>query len=1007
MLVFRFVSEIRGIPTGRQLGCVAGLLTLALGAYAADGEVEVKPNRRMAIIDTPHIHALVPAESAELLRLKVLQAEAIYVHLAANAGYTITGPLTLWISDDKDTHNGFSTVVSLPLVEIELAPSLPRSGIFDGNDEFVRTITHELTHHITNDRTYGFVHYTDMIFGRVFPTDYLSLITAYLTVPPHVTMPTFWHEGLAQWAETAYADPASPWAGRGRDSMTHLVWRLDAEANAIPEVQDWRDTYTRWPYGNRVYLYGLAYTRWLDAALGDRASLWRISDEQAHQWAFVFDSGTMDLTGLTHADLIHHARADLLTEQQAQLKIIHEVHTTELQRLTPEDDLVAAPGWLPDGSLLTAFTDPWGVDRLAIIDKDGHKDTTGAEAVSRGEVRTLPDGTAIYAEEIGVLGDRWARSRVIIRAKNGSLNVLDDERLLQPDIRGSAPLYHVAALRLLPGGRHDIVLGTPHLRSLSAPIWEWKTFSTENRAWSPTFRPGHDELTWVETDAAGSRLMLAPLADPTQRTVLATVRGRIMHPSWTADGESVFLCADHTGVPNAYRLDFAHPETLIPVTNVTGAVTACVPSPDGKELALVAFDRHGPFLARIPNTPAAFPATVPSIELHWPAPVTRLRTPTRISGEAQSPTPVPALDPAAPVPEISRYWGLKEMRFLFWSPTTLVTPQGGIGVEAMAADPLNTNQLQVAAGVGDEYGVAVGYANYTWAPYLIGLSVAAWRSEVTYYDEVTTANLDTYNYTETEGTVEARAGYQLLGRQRRIRANVALGTTKYAAVSESTAQYAGQTVISTAPFEGDERYVEYSLGYADTAFYPTSYTKEDGPSLIASYRNSGMGGDLYRKVLAAAGSYTWSIFPTLGHQVVVGGEVGWSNPEEATTLQGVFSIGGKGNPFASPAYPERIVSGYYLLGYSTAYRLPVYRPFDNYGTTPFGFRQIVLEGWYDGSMVSTDEIHGNGDWYRAVGATLYADWQIWALNTDPGIGVGQQLDGNKDTVVFVQLGYRW
>ncbi len=988
-------------------GLSAALLALASGAYAADGEASIKPGRRMAVIDTAHIHALVPAESAERLRVKVLQAERLYVHLAADAGYIIREPLTLWISDDVDTHNGFSTVVPLPLVEVELSPSLPRSGIFDGSDEFVRTVTHELTHHITNDRVYGFPHYTDMIFGRVFPTDYLSLITAYFTVPPHATMPSFWHEGLAQWAETAYADPTSAWAGRGRDSLTHLVWRLDAEADAIPAVSDWRETYTRWPYGNRVYLYGVAYTRWLDAAFSDRASLWRISDQQAHQWAFMFDRGPMGLIGLTHADLLAQARADLLDEQRKQLAILTQVPTTALTRLTEVDDLVAAPAWLADGSLLTAFTDPWGVARLAVIGADGSKRTTGAEATSRGEVRSLPDGTAIYAEELGINGDRWSRSRAIIRSPDGSLEVLDGERLLQPDLRGTAPLLNAVAVRLLPGGRQEIALGTPSIGSFSSRTWTWTTFPTQDRAWSPTFRPGHEELTWIETDATGSRLLLAPLADPTQRTVLATVHGRILHPSWTVDGTSLFICADHTGVPNAYRIDAAMPGVLVPVTNVTGAVIACVPKPDGTELALVAFDRHGPFLARLANDPASFPASVPSITLAWPAPILRQHAPTPITGDAHPPTPVPPADPAVALPEVESYWGLKELQFLFWSPTTLVTPQGGLGVEALAADPLNTHQLIVAAGVGDQYHTPVGYANYTWAPYVIGLSASVWRSEVTYVDEVTVANLDTYNYTETQSTSEVRAGYQLLGNQRRIRANVALGTTQYKTVEQSTDAYAGQTVISAAPFIGNERYLEYSVGYADNANYPTSYTKEDGPSLIASYRSSGLGGDLYRKVLAASGSYTWSLFPKLGHQVVVGGNVGWSNPQDATTLQGVFSIGGRGNPYASPAYPDRIVSGYYLLGYSTAYRLPVWRPFDNYGTTPFGFRQLVLEGWYDGAKVSTDQINGNGDWYRAVGATLYADWQVWALRLDPGIGVGQQLDGNEATVVFVQLGYRW
>jgi hypothetical protein len=241
------------------LAAVGGLGSLA----AEDLSPLIRPNRHMAVIDTPHLHALVPADQVELLRPKIQRADAIYAHLAADAGYTISKPLTLWVSDDAETHNGFSTTVPVPLFEIELAPSLPRSGIFSGEDEFERTITHEFTHHISNDRVYGLQRVTGSIFGRVFPVDYLSLVVAYFTVPPHVTMPLFWHEGLAQWAETAYADPSSPWAGRGRDSLTHMMWRLDAAAGAIPEAGDWRATYVRWPYGNRVYLYGVAYTRWL------------------------------------------------------------------------------------------------------------------------------------------------------------------------------------------------------------------------------------------------------------------------------------------------------------------------------------------------------------------------------------------------------------------------------------------------------------------------------------------------------------------------------------------------------------------------------------------------------------------------------------------------------------------------------------------------------------------------------------------------------------------------
>ena len=1008
------------------------------GLAAAEDATLIKPNRRMAVIDTPRIHALVPADQAEELRSKVLRADAIYAHLAADAGYTITEPLTLWLSDDADDHNGFSTVVPRALVQIELAPSLPRSGIFSGDDEFVRTLTHELTHHISNDRAFGFHRVMANLFGRVFPSEYFSLITGYLTVPPHVTMPLFWHEGVAQWAETAYADPTSPWAGRGRDSLTHLVWRLDAESGAIPTADDWRATYTRWPFGNRVYLYGLAYTRWLDGAFRDRASLWRIMEWQAHTWPFSFDGVPISLLGLSHARLIAQARADLQREQDAILTILRSVPPTQLARLTPEDTLVAAPAWLPDGRVLTAFSDPWDTSRLVAVDAAGTLDWTSAPSYDRGEMRGLPDGTITYAEALGSAGDAWARSRIVLRWPDGGQDTLDGERLLQPDLRRSAgavradarPATSIVAVQLLPAGEQCLVQATWNHDLNRGRTSPWKPLSTQGRPWHPTYRPGHDDLAWVETDREGSRLVVAPLTDPTQRTILATVRGRLIHPVWTADGSAVFVCADHTGVPNAYRIEVDKPGTLVPVTHVTGAVTACVPSPNGRELALVAFDRHGPYLARIANDPASFPASVPNITLAWPAPVsgvgtaaiaTAAGTPApnittasatawnaRVApGPVMAPTPAPA-PPADVGPATVRgYWGLRELRFLFWTPTTLATPLGGLGIQALAADPLYTHQVVAAVGVGPVEGVGVGAASYTWSPYSIGLQAAVWRGEATYSDQVYNTELRAFDYTETQTTTEATAGYHLLGSERSLRLSATLGQTSYHAVSASTARYADQSIISTAPFVGRERYVEAAVGWSDTSAYPTSYAAEDGPSIVGRFRQSGLDGDLYRKRATVAGSYAWSLFKRLGHQVVGAGWIGWSDPDGATTLQGAFNIGGSDNALSPRGYNVRIVSGYYSLGYSAAYRMPLWRPFANFGTTPFGFRQLVLEPFFDGGQVSSDRIHGNGDWYRSAGGELAAEWEVWALRLIPVIGVARQLDGAEDTVSYLRLGFQW
>jgi len=997
---------VKKIPLLAAMSCLCS-------AAAEDLSPLIRPNRHMAVIDTPHLHALVPADQVELLRAKIQRADAIYTHLAADAGYVITKPLTLWVSDDAETHNGFSTTVPVPLVEIELAPSLPRSGIFTGSDEFERTISHEFTHHISNDRVYGLPRITSSIFGRVFPLDYLSLITAYFTVPPHVTMPLFWHEGLAQWAETAYADPTSPWAGRGRDSLTHMVWRLDADADAIPEPGDWRASYTRWPYGNRVYLYGLAYTRWLDGAFGDRASLWRISDVQAHTWPFCFDRGSKPVLHRTHAELLRAARAALLQEQREQLAILRSAPITTVSRLTPEDTLVAAPAWLPNGTLLTAFTDPYDTSRLATVDAQGHVSLTWASSYDRGEARSVPDGTAIYAEALGSACNEWARSRVVIRWPSGSTTAVPGERMLQPDIRQRDTStidqsLDLVAVHLLPGGNQEIVT-TRWGGSWWSAAPTWATFPTQGRAWHPTFRPGHDELAWVETDHDGSRVILAPLNAPEQRTVLMQVRGRLIHPCWTVDGKSLFVCADHTGVPNAYRLDVDTPNVLVPVTNVIGGVTACVPSPDGRELALVSFDRHGPYLSRIANDPQHFATTVPPLTLAWPVP--NVREAGNVTGPVQPPTPLPPLADATAIPAVERgYWGIRELRFLFWTPSTLVTPYGGLGVQAIAADPLYTHRILLGAGVGDYEHTPVGYAGYTWSPYVIGFRASAWRSEVSYGNDVIAASGQTYNYVETQTTAEVRAGWNLGGSQRRISLSGAYGTTYYRGVDSAAKEYANETIISLPPFTGYERYAEALIGYADTTEFPTSYSREDGPTLLASYRVSGtngLGGDLERKRLTGLGAYTWSIFPHWGHQIVGGGYAGWSDQNGSTNLQSQFTIGGANLILNPRGYNDPVASGYYLVGYSGAYRLPVWRPFDNYGTTPFGLRQVTLEGFFDAAQVSTDHLHGNGSWYRSTGGEIAADLEIWALRMAPGLGVAKQLDGKEDTVGYVRVGYRW
>jgi hypothetical protein len=987
---------------------------LCLAALCAAEDPLIKPGLRLAVIDTAHIHALVPKDQAKALRALVARAEVLYVALAKEAGYTIRRRLNLIISDDFDSHNGYSFVTPFPLIQVELAPPLPESGIFDGLDHVERTLVHELTHHISNDRSHGFRRALEIVFGRVLPFDPLSLLTAYLSTPAHQTMPSFWQEGLAQWAETHYA-PAGVWGGRGRDSLTHMIWRLDAAADAIPQVGDWRLSYQQWPFGNRAYVYGLAYLRYLDGAYADKASIWKLLDAQARQWAFAFTGGSEELIGKNHARLIGEARKELLREQKENIAKLSAKPLTALQRLTPADTTVAAPAWMPDGRLIAAINSPYDFPAFSMISRNGSVKQTRRSAFAMSAARSLPDGTLVYSETPS--GNYpWSRNRIYITTSTNHLLPLPAKRLIQPDVRLLWPMerigerLQVAAVRLREAGRHDLVTGRVDVRDqLFGQRVEsilWIPIPTEGRPWNPVFRPmtkprsdgEYDgELTWIETDAKGSRIVLAPLADPLHRTILAQVAGRILHPVWNRNGTLLYACCDHTGVSNAYVLDPTKPGVLAPITNTLGGVTACVPSPDGKDLALVAYDRKGPFIAIIPNDPAAYPPEIASIPLAWPAPIPGKERP------AHEPLPT---TPGRADMKTKSYHGLSQIRPLFWTPTTLPVPDGGFGALGVAADPILSHVAVASAGVGPVEAEPIGMFGYAYTGWPVDFALIGMQSERTYNDQIVDTAGDEYDYSERIANGEFRIGTGLAGFRRQFQTYVAAGISDHRVVDDSDDEYQGSTLLNTPAFRGVEQYLEATIAYNDALFFPTSYAPENGNIFSVTYRasDSDISGELTRNRLLARAATVISVWPQGGHQVVLGGELGWSEGDQ--TLQGAFAVGGALGLTLPRGYVETQATGADLLAGSFAYRFPVWRHFKSFGSSPWVHRQVVVEAFIDGAKVSSDHIGGDGEWFRSIGGEVHDSWEFWYLLLQPGIGVARQLDGDEDTVAYFSIDFR-
>ena len=977
--------------TNKHLFFCLGLL---LGHSLCLAQPLVWPGTRISRIEGKNLVAFVPEDQAKKLVPLVAKADRLYGVMLRESCFRPASKLYLLLGNWKDDHNGYSFVVPFPLVEVDLSRPRPGSNIFQGYGVYERTFAHEFAHQISNDRNYGMRKTLESLFGRVVPMDPLSAVVWYLSTPSHQTMPAFWHEGLAIWAETEYAGRDTIWRGRGADPLVHMVWRLDVKAGRTPPPSEWRLTWQEWPYGDRAYLYGAAYFRYLAAILPGRKAIWKLIENQGKGWPFFFNDAPLSVLHKTHLELIAKARRSLVDEQKEIIQRIEKAGETRLERLTPGNMLLGAPAWLPGGELAFMGKERCGRPRLYIMTKEGKLIQKGETGHALGNIRSLPDGRMIWAEY------NWRRiSRLFLDGKAFGW------RLVQPDIkeRPGKDLL-VAAVRFNDDGSQELVLLEVDQHSLE--IRKRRSLDTRGLPWSPAFRPGGtNEILWTETTKKGSRLVLSSIERPRNRKILLELKGRIMHPAWTRDGRFVFFCSDHTGVANAWRLEVSKEGktlSLLPVTNTVGGVIACVPSFDGKTLALVDHDGKGPFIAKMANDPSLYAIKIPSIEIRWPAPIGKERPAAQKTGESIRETRGESHVDYEP----EHYSGLFHMKPLFWSPSTLPVPEGGIGVFGAAADTLLTHIIAAGAGFGIEEWEPVGYLGYACLSEVIEFRAQGWRSERTFYDRVVDAAGREYDYTETADTLEISVGRGLAGLERRFLAYLSFGIEHHGMERSSARKYRGRTLVSPPRFRGTERYLQAVIGFDNATFFPTSYAPEDGLEATLEMRHSGLGGDLERNRVFFNSSYCFSIFPEEGIQVVLGGQAGWSDGKR--TLQGDFTIGGSMSRGLPRGYMyDTYATGKYLAAGSLAFRFPLVRPFQGISTTPFRMRQVAMEVFSDTAKVSTDHVLGNNKWYSSVGSELHLDMEFRSVILCPGLGIAKQLEGDRDWNLSFALGFRF
>lgn len=984
------------------------------------------------VIEGQYIKALVPSEEAKALRGRIRRLDEVFEFMCAEAGWTPKKKLVVNVVDDYDSIFGWATSLPRPVVELGLYPDSEGNFIFSGERQFERAAIHEFAHILNMEPNFGFRAFLERVFGRVIPNDLLSLLVVYLSTPPQQVTPTFWLEGAAQWAETKYSPEDSIWGGRGRDALIHMIWRLDTAADKIPKKGDWRSSYIHWPYASRPYDYGLAYTRYLEGAYGNQASISDMTLNQARYWPFIFDRGAAKTLGKRHDALINEAMDALEHEQKESIRKLESVPLTSIKRQSPADHSFGAPAWTNDGRLFAAAYRPYAAkQRYVLIDSKGTMEETDLAVHRLTSARRSSGGAFVTSNFRRTISGR-DRSRVsIVKPHERTRHI--GLRLVQPDFSEGVfkDADALAAVRFTGGGNQELRI----YKLVGEELEHISSVPAKGIPWSPTFRPRNegpaDQIAWVELDERTSRLVIAPLSDLKKRRVLISLKGRIMHPVWRYDGQELYYSSDVTGVSNAYRMTFSEKGVAIeshPITHTIGGVVACVPSPDGKELAIIDHDEQGPFIARIPNDPKRDPKELPRIKIAWPAPVKSVEIdsensqkgdlradggsntaktkahPQKVRGASTFQVP-PKRKTQSKLAEYP-YHGLSNLEFQYWTPTTVTTQTGGVGAQAAVSDPIGEHDIKAGAGVGNFEYEPVGqlYYGYYGLP-RISLMAMGYALESTLSGQVIDDRDNHYNYTETIHGGSASLGFDLSGIEKSLVAVVGGGRHEYDAVEDSVREYAGASIITPQPFEGTDNFLQFGLFYNDTTFYPTSYSSEDGLYASLTYRHSGrfLGGELDRNRAFGKVGYIYSLFPHWGHQIEVMSAAGWSDGD--SWLQGAFTIGGLSfDDLEIPrGYLTTEATGRYLGAYSAAYRLPVYRPFKGFGTTPFEIRQIVLDFFWDAALISPDNPFGEGDWYRSIGVEATLDMRFATVPIRPGIQLAQQLDGDEDASVAIVL----
>lgn len=556
------------------------------------------PNGDWLTFSTEHFRVTYQPELEPLARQAAAVAERTHGVLSRELTEAPEGTIDLVVTDHADYSNGFAR--PFPSNRIVVFGRPAATGEFFARDWVELVVAHELVHTFHMDRSGLVGDAVRTLFGR---------IPLFWPVFSVTATPAWSTEGLATHYETRLTG-----AGRIQAALHDMIIRTAALEGAFPDLDELSAPSPVWPAGNRSYVYGARFMRYIADTYGPEAHEAIVDATAGSVWpTFLrFDHVAARAVGMPFDRLYDTWRAAAMDSAEAVRRRVLIDGLTETRPVAGRGPYAVAPRVSPDGGRLTFAASDWRSDPATRLVELGAGETR--ELARRNQfgmildpASWLPDGSAVVVAQLEFDGpyrlfsDLW---RVDLQGRETRLT--EGHRLAQPDVgpdgrRVAAVQTDRAGIRLVV---HDMETGENRVVGEAAPGQ-----SFDRPRWSPDGRriaagrhvDGRTDMVVVDVPSGA-------IIRVTDDTALD------MAPAWSPDGRWLLWWSDRTGIPNIMALAFEDGRPVGPVRQVTNVLTGVIDpevGPDGETLFLAAYHPDGWRIEAMPFDPALWPEAPP------------------------------------------------------------------------------------------------------------------------------------------------------------------------------------------------------------------------------------------------------------------------------------------------------------------------------------------------------------------------------------------------------------